>query len=134
MTLRNAVAAASRSALVVAAAGNSGAATVEYPAAYPEVVSVAATDRRDAHAAFSTANAKVEIAAPGVDVIVDLERRRLPDDLGHVDVDPARGRRRGDHRRAQPRRRPGGVAGASSTRRSTTSGPPGATRSSAWAG
>ena len=68
VTLRNAVAAASSSALVVAAAGNSGAATVEYPAAYPEVVSVAATDRRDAHAGFSTANAKVEIAAPGVDI------------------------------------------------------------------
>jgi len=68
VTLRNAVAAASSSALVVAAAGNSGAATVEYPAAYPEVASVAATDRRDAHAGFSTANAKVEIAAPGVDI------------------------------------------------------------------
>jgi len=68
VTLRNAVAAASSRALVVAAAGNSGAATVEYPAAYPEVVSVAATDRRDAHAGFSTANAKVEIAAPGVDI------------------------------------------------------------------
>jgi subtilisin family serine protease len=53
---------------VVAAAGNSGAATVEYPAAYPEVVSVGATDRRDAHARFSTANAKVEVAAPGVDI------------------------------------------------------------------
>ena len=68
-TLRNAVAAASRSALLVAAAGNSGASTTEYPAAYPEVVSVGATDRRDAHAAFSTANPKVEIAAPGVDVL-----------------------------------------------------------------
>ena len=68
VTLRNAVAAASQSALLVAAAGNSGAATTEYPAGYPEVVSVGATDRRDAHAGFSTANAKVEIAAPGVDV------------------------------------------------------------------
>jgi thermitase len=68
VTLRNAVAAASASALIVAAAGNSGAATVEYPSGYPEVVSVAATDRRDAHAAFSTANAKVEVAAPGVDI------------------------------------------------------------------
>jgi len=68
VTLRNAIAAASSSALVVAAAGNSGAATVEYPAAYPQVVSVAATDRRDAHAGFSTANAKGEIAAPGVEI------------------------------------------------------------------
>ncbi|MDQ3724264.1 MAG: S8 family serine peptidase, partial [Actinomycetota bacterium] len=68
VTLRNAVAAASQSALVVAAAGNSGASATEYPAGYPEVVSVAATDRRDARAPFSTANPKVEIAAPGVDI------------------------------------------------------------------
>ena len=69
VTLRNAVAAASASALIVAAAGNSGATTTEYPAGYPQVVSVAATDRRDEHAAFSTANAKVELAAPGVDIL-----------------------------------------------------------------
>ena len=66
IALRNAVAAASQSALIVAAAGNSGTTTAQYPAAYPEAVSVAATDNRDRHAAFSTANAKVEIAAPGV--------------------------------------------------------------------
>ena len=68
-TLRHAVAAASRGALLVAAAGNSRSSTTEYPAGYPEVVSVGATDRRDRHAAFSTANPKVEIAAPGVDVV-----------------------------------------------------------------
>ena len=68
-TLRNVVAAASERALIVAAAGNSGDATIEYPAAYPEVVSVAATDNRDRRAEFSTANSRVEIAAPGVDVL-----------------------------------------------------------------
>ena len=69
ITLRNAVAAASQHALLVAAAGNSRGATTEYPAGYPEVVSVGATDRRDAHAGFSTANPKVELSAPGVDVL-----------------------------------------------------------------
>ena len=69
ITLRNAVAAASHTALLVAAAGNSHSSTTEYPAGYPEVVSVGATDRRDAHAGFSTANAKVELSAPGVDVL-----------------------------------------------------------------
>ena len=67
-TLRAAVAAASERALIVAAAGNSGDSTIEYPAGYPEVVSVAATDNRDRRAEFSTANAQVEIAAPGVDI------------------------------------------------------------------
>jgi thermitase len=55
--------------LIVAAAGNDGDATVNYPAGYPEAVSVAATDANDARADFSNANADVEIAAPGVDVL-----------------------------------------------------------------
>jgi thermitase len=55
--------------LLVAAAGNDGDSTLEYPAAYPEVVSVAATDNRDQRASFSNANSDVEVAAPGVDVL-----------------------------------------------------------------
>jgi thermitase len=69
-TLQNAVRyATSHDVLVLAAAGNDGNATLEYPAAYAEVVSVAATDARDAHAAFSNRNADVEVAAPGVNVL-----------------------------------------------------------------
>ena len=56
-------------AVVVAAAGNDGDSTVNYPAGYAEAVSVAATDQNDARASFSNANADVEIAAPGVDVL-----------------------------------------------------------------
>ena len=67
--LHDAVAAASDRALIVAAAGNDGDATANYPASYPEVVSVAATDNRDQRASFSTANADVEVAAPGVDIV-----------------------------------------------------------------
>jgi len=55
--------------LVVAAAGNSGNSSLSYPAAYPEVVSVAATDHNDAKASFSQFNADVEVAAPGVNVL-----------------------------------------------------------------
>jgi thermitase len=54
--------------LLVAAAGNDGDGTLNYPAAYPEVVSVAATDNRDQRASFSNANPDVEVAAPGVNV------------------------------------------------------------------
>jgi thermitase len=68
-TLLNAVTAASQTALIVAAAGNSGNGTLNYPAAYPEVVSVAAIDRNGARASFSTFNADVEVAAPGVDIL-----------------------------------------------------------------
>jgi thermitase len=58
-----------RGALLVAAAGNDGNSSLSYPASYPEVVSVAATDRGDRHASFSNSNAQVEVAAPGVDIL-----------------------------------------------------------------
>jgi thermitase len=71
-TLQNAVAGAwnnGNGAVIVAAAGNDGDSTLNYPAAYAQVISVAATDSNDAHASFSNANADVEIAAPGVNVL-----------------------------------------------------------------
>ena len=68
-TLRSAIANASNSALIVAAAGNGGTSAPSYPAFYPEAVSVAATDSRDQRAAFSTFNNDVEVAAPGVDIL-----------------------------------------------------------------
>ena len=54
--------------LLIAAAGNTGDSTVSYPAGYPEVVSVAATDANDQRASFSSFNSDVEVAAPGVNV------------------------------------------------------------------
>jgi thermitase len=71
-TLQNAVNYAwqnGNGALIVAAAGNDGDSTQNYPAAYAQVVSVAATDNRDQRASFSNANADVEIAAAGVNVL-----------------------------------------------------------------
>ncbi len=72
-TLRNAVDYAwkgggANGSVLIAAAGNDGDSTQNYPAAYPNVVSVAATDDEDKRASFSNANADVEIAAPGVSV------------------------------------------------------------------
>lgn len=55
-------------ALVVAAAGNDGTNTVTYPAAYPNVMAVAATDSADQRASFSNYNTYISVAAPGVDV------------------------------------------------------------------
>jgi len=55
--------------VLVAAAGNDGDSTVNYPAGYAEVVSVAATDSNDQRASFSNQNADVEIAGPGVNVL-----------------------------------------------------------------
>jgi thermitase len=69
-TLADAVQAATAAgALLVAAAGNNGDGGTLYPAGYPQVVSVAAIDRANAHAAFSNTNPDVELSAPGVDVL-----------------------------------------------------------------
>ena len=61
--------AAAAGALIVAAAGNSGNGETEFPAGYKQVVSVAATGPKGTRAEFSNANADVEIAAPGVDIL-----------------------------------------------------------------
>jgi thermitase len=55
--------------LLIAAAGNDGDTSVNYPAAHPDVMSVAATDAKDARASFSNCNGDVEIAAPGVNIL-----------------------------------------------------------------
>ncbi len=68
--LQNAVSYAhSKGALVIAAAGDSYDASYKYPAAFDHVVSVAAIDREDGHPDFSTYNDKVDIAAPGSDIL-----------------------------------------------------------------
>jgi subtilisin family serine protease len=61
-----------RGSLVVAASGNSALEGnwISYPAASPHVLTVAATDRNDAVAAFSTQSQWVDLAAPGVDIPV----------------------------------------------------------------
>lgn len=52
---------------IVAAAGNSGRA-VGYPAAYPDVIAVSATDSNDRIASFSSRGSEIAIGAPGVNV------------------------------------------------------------------
>ncbi len=57
--------------LLVASAGNSGPGenTVSYPAAYPEVIAVSATDINDEFPNFSSRGSQVELAAPGVSIL-----------------------------------------------------------------
>lgn len=52
-------------AVMTAAAGNSGARELTWPAALPEVMGIAATTRADTRAAFSTQGDHVFVAAPG---------------------------------------------------------------------
>lgn len=66
MVLRSAVDyALSHDVILVASAGNEGAAETLYPARYPEVVGVAAVDAGGEHVGFSNRGAGLSIAAPG---------------------------------------------------------------------
>jgi subtilisin family serine protease len=56
------------SAVVVAAAGNTGSQTVLYPAAYAGVIAVAALDAADHKASFSAYGKKVDLSAPGTEI------------------------------------------------------------------
>ncbi|MFB6258136.1 MAG: S8 family serine peptidase, partial [Flavobacteriales bacterium] len=53
---------------LVAAAGNDGTNSKQYPAAYSEVLAVGATNKSDEKASFSNYGSWVDIAAPGVDM------------------------------------------------------------------
>ncbi len=56
--------------IIVAAAGNSGG-SVGFPGAYPEVITVSASDSQDHIASFSSRGPQVKFIAPGVDVVSD---------------------------------------------------------------
>ena len=81
-TMRDAVSyAVNKGRLVVAAAGNCAVGgtgcngktnPVMYPAAYDEVLAVAATDSDDGHAYFSEYHPYVDVAAPGVNIYSTL--------------------------------------------------------------
>ncbi|MFQ5601832.1 MAG: S8 family serine peptidase [bacterium] len=58
-----------KGSLIVASAGNRNSESRNYPAAYAKVLSVAATDRQQTKAKFSTFGYWVDLAAPGVNIL-----------------------------------------------------------------
>lgn len=73
--LKNAIDTAySNGILIVAAAGNDGNASgtgtnIEYPANYSSAIAVGAVDSNNSRAYFSSTGSKLEVSAPGVDII-----------------------------------------------------------------
>lgn len=57
--------------VVIAAAGNENSSTPSFPAAYDDVISVAAVDQQANKAPYSNFHPTVDIAAPGGDVSID---------------------------------------------------------------
>jgi len=70
----------SRGVVLVAAAGNSNVSTLNYPAAYGNVIAVGATAQNDTRATFSNFGAWVDVAAPGVDILSAIPRDRRGND------------------------------------------------------
>ncbi|HVX41587.1 MAG TPA: S8 family serine peptidase [Gemmatimonadaceae bacterium] len=71
-TLASAITAASNSgSLLIAAAGNDGLDELNYPAAYPEVMAVAAVGQDGLLATYSSAGTDISVAAPGGDFRLD---------------------------------------------------------------
>ena len=113
--------------VVVAAAGNDGRGKVGYPAAYPGVVAVAATQFDETTTFYSNWGKEIDVAAPGGNTRVDQNGDGKPDGVlqntivpgdpredrlplvhGHVDGVAARGgRRRADRRRGRHQARRG---------------------------
>jgi len=58
--------------VIIAAAGNSNSSGPFYPAQYPNVISVAATDNNDEKASFSNYGSTVDCSAPGVTIMSSI--------------------------------------------------------------
>jgi serine protease len=69
----------SKGVVVIAAAGNDGRGRVSYPARYPGVVAVAATQFDETTTFYSNWGAQIDIAAPGGNVRVDQNGDGKPD-------------------------------------------------------
>jgi len=69
--------------LVIAAAGNQGKSTYEFPASYSDVISVAAIDKNFKWASFSQHNDQVDITAPGKDIVSTVAGIGVTDQKGN---------------------------------------------------
>ena len=77
--------AVSQGVICVASAGNDGQAIQVWPAAYSDVIGVAATNNQKIRSLFSNfGNSLVSVAAPGEGVITTYPQAALRTGMGHV--------------------------------------------------
>ncbi|MBI3335302.1 MAG: S8 family peptidase [Candidatus Portnoybacteria bacterium] len=67
-SFHDAIIAARNAGIVQVAAAGNNSGSVIFPAAYPEVIAVSATDQTDTIASFSSRGLEVDLAAPGVSI------------------------------------------------------------------
>lgn len=90
-------AALNQGCILVAAAGNSNTSVPFYPAAYAEVISVAATNASGSRASYSNYGSYLDLAAPGGDMSQDLTADGNPDGILSTYVDDSSGQRRSSY-------------------------------------
>jgi len=71
-------------ALIVAAAGNAGVGTLDYPARLPEVVSVAAIDESGRRASFSNYGPGLDLSAPGSRIVTLSGGNNQPNNVHYL--------------------------------------------------
>src|SRR5881296_952082 len=74
----------SRGALIVAAAGNSGTSTLDYPARLANVVSVAAIDESGTRASFSNYGSGLDLSAPGTRIVTLSGGNNQPNNVHYL--------------------------------------------------
>src|SRR5881296_517359 len=74
----------SKGALIVAAAGNAGVGTLDYPARLPEVVSVAAIDESGRRASFSNYGPGLDLSAPGSRIVTLSGGNNQPNNVHYL--------------------------------------------------
>ncbi|MBC8208531.1 MAG: S8 family serine peptidase [Desulfobulbaceae bacterium] len=77
--------------IVVAAAGNEGLSTVNYPAAYAGVVGVSAVDGRGELTPYSNHGSEIDLAAPGGDITSDVNGDGYGDGILSTGADDSSG-------------------------------------------
>jgi serine protease len=81
--------------VVVAAAGNDGESTVDYPAAFPNVIAVGAVDLRKVKTGYSNFGSALDFVAPGGDLDRDDNGDGDPDGILQQTFDPFTARTEG---------------------------------------
>ncbi len=80
--------AAGKGVVLVAASGNGGTTTVEYPAAYPSVIAVGATTYDNTRAYYSNTGTALDLVAPGGTDQADLNGDGQPDMILQQTLNP----------------------------------------------
>ncbi len=73
-----------RGVFLCAAAGNTPTHPIGYPARFPNVVAVGATDALDLVAGFSASGPELEICAPGVDIFSTMDTTLIPNGYDYI--------------------------------------------------